>query len=203
MKKKTDPRVLRTRQMLQDALLELMSEKPFRRIHVSEITERAGLARPTFYLHFRSKEELLLSRLDRIFEQYMAEIEPFLGLDDQGVLAAKLFEQLQSNSALVRLMAESEEEIARLVMNRLREYTQELFQEFPLEAPLEELPPHITDFALASLAGSTYALILQWVKADMPYSPKVMGGLLMALVRPGLVDVFLSDSLAEVMGEEE
>lgn len=198
----TDRRVIRTRRMLQDALLALMAEKPFRKIHVSEITERAGLARPTFYLHFRSREELLLSHMDKIFEQYMAEIEPFLGLGDRGELAAILFEQLQSNATLIRLISESEDEITHLVMDRLQEYIRAVFGAFRVDPPPRDLPPHIANFAMASLTGSTYALVLQWVKADMPYSPQVMGQVLMSLVRPGLVDVLLGDVLEEVIEVE-
>jgi hypothetical protein len=55
---------------------------------------------------------------------------------------------------------------------------------------------------MASLTGSTYALVLQWVKADMPYSPQVMGQVLMSLVRPGLVDVLLGDALDGVIEVE-
>jgi AcrR family transcriptional regulator len=198
MKETTDRRVIRTRKALQDALLALMAEKPFRKIHVSEITERAGLARPTFYLHFRSREDLLLSHMDKIFERYMEEIEPFLPQDDSGQLAAILFEQLQSNSTLVRLISQSEDEITHLIMERLQEYIRAVFGAFPVEGARRELPAHIGDFSLASLTGATYALVLQWVRADMPYSPDVMGKILMSLVRPGLVDVLLGDALVGV-----
>lgn len=54
-----DPRVLRSERMLQDALLELLKEKPFRAITVRAISERAGLNRSTFYAHFRDRYELL------------------------------------------------------------------------------------------------------------------------------------------------
>jgi AcrR family transcriptional regulator len=199
MKESTDRRVLRTRKALQDALLALMAEKPFRKIHVSDITERAGLARPTFYLHFRSREDLLLSHMDMIFERYMVEIEPFLGLDDSGQLAAILFEQLQSNSTLVRLISQSEDEITHLVMERLQEYIRAVFGAFPIDDTRREIPAHIGDFALASLTGATYALVLQWVRADMPYAPQVMGKILMSLVRPGLVDVLLGGALDGVI----
>ncbi len=54
-----DPRVIRTRQLLQTALLELMQEKPFQTISVSDITARATLNRATFYLHYLDKFDLL------------------------------------------------------------------------------------------------------------------------------------------------
>lgn len=67
-----DPRVARTRQMLQNALLELMVEKPFQSISVSGITKRATLNRATFYLHYVDKFDLLAKTAR---ETFIATIE--------------------------------------------------------------------------------------------------------------------------------
>jgi AcrR family transcriptional regulator len=56
---KEDPRITRTRNLLFSALGELMREKSFESITVSEITERATLNRVTFYAHFQDKFDLL------------------------------------------------------------------------------------------------------------------------------------------------
>ena len=47
-----DPRVERTRRAIKDAFRELVCEKDAGRITVKELTERAGINRKTFYLHF-------------------------------------------------------------------------------------------------------------------------------------------------------
>lgn len=57
--KKLDPRVKRTRQLLQQALMELMAEKSFQAITVQDIAERATVNRVTFYAHFGDKYVLL------------------------------------------------------------------------------------------------------------------------------------------------
>ena len=57
--KKLDPRIKRTRQLLQQALMELMAEKSFQSITVGDITERATVNRVTFYAHFQDKYALL------------------------------------------------------------------------------------------------------------------------------------------------
>jgi AcrR family transcriptional regulator len=54
-----DPRVKRTRQLLKQALADLLAEKAFHEITVQEITERATLNRVTFYAHFEDKYDLL------------------------------------------------------------------------------------------------------------------------------------------------
>ncbi|WP_204491521.1 TetR/AcrR family transcriptional regulator [Archangium primigenium] len=54
-----DPRVLRSRALLRDALLALIRERGFDAIHVRDLTARARLNRSTFYLHYRDKDDLL------------------------------------------------------------------------------------------------------------------------------------------------
>src|SRR6201993_2255556 len=55
----TDPRVLRSRQMLMEALLRLLNRKEFNDISVQEIADEATLNRATFYLHYADKNALL------------------------------------------------------------------------------------------------------------------------------------------------
>lgn len=56
---KLDPRVKRTRQLLERAFLEVAAEKGFQAVSVQDIAERAGVNRATFYAHFTDKYDLL------------------------------------------------------------------------------------------------------------------------------------------------
>ena len=58
-----DRRVARTEALLHEALTELVHEKPYDDVAVKEILDRANVGRSTFYMHFRGKDELLLSRI--------------------------------------------------------------------------------------------------------------------------------------------
>ena len=55
----TDPRILRSRRMLMDALAKLLIKKEFEDISVQEIADEATLNRATFYLHYPDKNALL------------------------------------------------------------------------------------------------------------------------------------------------
>ena len=70
--KGVDPRVRRTRQLLQQALLELSQEKNFASITVQDIAERATLNRATFYAHFEDKYHLLDALIREQFQQEVA-----------------------------------------------------------------------------------------------------------------------------------
>ena len=67
--KKQDPRVKRTRQLLQQAFMELMMEKSFEAITVQDIAERATVNRVTFYAHFEDKYALLEYAMREMFKQ--------------------------------------------------------------------------------------------------------------------------------------
>jgi AcrR family transcriptional regulator len=55
---KEDPRVLRTRKLLQDAFIELMGDHSFESITVQDITDTARVNHATFYRHYRDKYHL-------------------------------------------------------------------------------------------------------------------------------------------------
>ena len=59
MKEKTDLRVVKTKNVLYNSLIELMKEKEFEEIKVSDICTKALINRSTFYAHYQDKYELL------------------------------------------------------------------------------------------------------------------------------------------------
>lgn len=75
-----DPRVVRTRRLLVDSLNELMGEKSFDSITVSEIATRATLNRVTFYAHFQDKYALLEYDFSN---RVQAQLEATLGTNPQ------------------------------------------------------------------------------------------------------------------------
>ena len=54
-----DPRIRRTRALLQKAFLDLVKVKPFEEISVQDLTEAATVNRATFYAHYQDKYALL------------------------------------------------------------------------------------------------------------------------------------------------
>jgi AcrR family transcriptional regulator len=66
---KTDPRVRRTRQLLEHAFMEAIQEKGFHAISIQDITEKAGVNRATFYAHFADKYALLDYSIRQMFRQ--------------------------------------------------------------------------------------------------------------------------------------
>jgi AcrR family transcriptional regulator len=66
-----DPRIRRTRQMLQVALEHLLESKSFEKISVGEIAEEATLNRATFYDHYPDKLALLEGLVSARFQELL------------------------------------------------------------------------------------------------------------------------------------
>ena len=63
---KADRRSHRTRQALGEALTGLMFEKPYAKITVQDISQRADVGRSTFYAHSDGKDSLLADNFERM-----------------------------------------------------------------------------------------------------------------------------------------
>jgi len=68
-----DPRIRRTRQLLQQALEKLLETKEFDEISVQDIADQATVNRATFYDHYADKSALLTAMVGCRFHQLLAE----------------------------------------------------------------------------------------------------------------------------------
>lgn len=78
-----DPRVLRTKRRLKRALLELMDDVGYERVTIELLTERADVARSTFYVHYSAKEDLLFEGFDAWLLSF-SELGPSAGSEPWG-----------------------------------------------------------------------------------------------------------------------
>jgi AcrR family transcriptional regulator len=68
-----DPRIRRTRELLQQALAKLLEQKDFEKISVQDITDAATVNRATFYAHYPDKFALLECLVAGQFNALLAE----------------------------------------------------------------------------------------------------------------------------------
>ena len=61
---RVDPRVARTRLLLQTATLELAAEQDLDKITIAQVAERATINRATIYQHYRDRDELFLDAME-------------------------------------------------------------------------------------------------------------------------------------------
>jgi TetR/AcrR family acrAB operon transcriptional repressor len=66
--RKTKELALETREKLMESALDVMSEKPFDVVSISEIANRVGLSKGAVYWHFKNKNDLFVNLIRRIGE---------------------------------------------------------------------------------------------------------------------------------------
>lgn len=57
---------------------QLLEDRPLTEISVDYLAKSAGISRPTFYFYFASKEAVLLTLLDRVFNKANAALETLI-----------------------------------------------------------------------------------------------------------------------------
>jgi AcrR family transcriptional regulator len=75
-KPRLDRRILKTRQSLQRAFMDLVQEQGFDAISIHDITERANVNRSTFYLHFEDKYKLTEAVIRENFQRMLTTTLP-------------------------------------------------------------------------------------------------------------------------------
>jgi AcrR family transcriptional regulator len=170
-----------------------MLEKPFSKISIAEITDKAQVSRPTFYLHYHSREEVLEDFLDSMYTNFMVDMEPNLESIIGGKMAIKLYEQISDQALFLRSLIDSE--VSNLVVHKLHQYCYEVIKKSLDQALFPGCDDITWDFVIASIAGSVYAMSVRWLQMDVPLLPKEMGELTKQLLRPGVREVLMSGVL--------
>lgn len=75
MVRKTRGETLETRNKLLESAFDVMSEKPFSSVTMSEIAERVGLSKGAAYWHFRNKNDILIRLIQDLCKEMVGEPE--------------------------------------------------------------------------------------------------------------------------------
>lgn len=185
IKPSTDMRAQRSRRWLYDALLQLMKEKPFRDIQITEIADRAQVARPTFYLHYHSKEELLLSQVDVVFAEFLNELSNTVaeGNYDRLKYSILIFHYWERNAEILQMVIQAglHEEFRQ----RLRKYFLLAITQLTAQNGKSKADEQIREFIIDFESGGAYQILTQWIARGMPYSAEQMGSLFYQLAAAG------------------
>lgn len=96
-----------SRKWILEALIILMKEKSFDKISVTDITQKAGVARLTFYRNYETKEDVLLDYFKKRLEQYLLEMQSSERLNLEKMLEA-CFMYWSDDKLLLQLMVKQE-----------------------------------------------------------------------------------------------
>jgi AcrR family transcriptional regulator len=163
--------------MLKNALMDLIVEKGYEAVNVQDITDRANLGRATFYLHYKSKEELLIESLNAAALELTQKIEE-LPIENWSLTREEpvflIFTHAEANANLYRIILRGQGGvlIARWVHDFIATNTHHFLDEQVKQLNLKPLLP--LDFIGNYFAGSLLAIITWWLENNMPYPKEEM-----------------------------
>ncbi|NQX58962.1 TetR/AcrR family transcriptional regulator [Paenibacillus qinlingensis] len=182
--KKTDRRIVRSKIALREALLALMSQKPFTSISITEIVEFANYNRGTFYANYESKEDLLDDIIANLTEQLLQSFRaPYehveiFRIQELPAKSVMIFDHFFQNSTIYTTLMKSDvlPKLKETMFSALKKITQEeLFYPDQDNEIDQEL---LSIYSLHALLG----LIFHWIESEFKYSPSYMQDQLIKLI---------------------
>ncbi len=185
--KDVDPRVKRTRQLLQQALLELVQEKRFASITVQDIAERATVNRATLYAHFEDKYHLLDSSIRERFQQVVASKLPAgstWGVNTLRVLIGAVFDFLREMQSQRK---PTDTPLEPLVEQIVQEELSELLLSWLKQVPASGTARRIPVATMASvMSWAMFGTAVQWSRGTRPTTKEQMVNQVLIVLTEGL-----------------
>jgi AcrR family transcriptional regulator len=187
--KSKDPRVIRTKSLIIQALVKLTDETPYKKIKIQDITQAAEIARQTFYLHYKSKDAVLVDYIDGVFDNFYHEIEQHIIASPEpgDIIAWHLFNQWQQHADFAKLIIAAD--VEHLVIKSFRNYITRVMGLYIRNHAMPLHDPEALGFIVDYLAGASWMVLQRWVASDFNYPLEKLAKLYSELSRPGLLSV--------------
>lgn len=191
---KLDRRIRKTLQLLQDALMMLISEKGYEDITVQDILDRANVGRSTFYAHFENKDQLLnsiLLHLNDVFEERNRQLAAgeLPVKDSQPVyLPFRLLQFVEQNHDFFKALLGKQGQVG--FSKPLYDYLfAQAYQHLELLLPQGKGDKLRLEMVTHYYVSAFIGVLVWWLEKNRPYSVEEIGQLLRKLTLPGLKEV--------------
>lgn len=184
---KKDKRSIQSSSWIYDALAELMKEKKYAEITVTEIVEKAKLGRATFYRNFDSLDDVLRLKCDETFNElyeYLVEYyrtNSILNTGINTVFIKPFLRYWYVNSLIIELLIKA---------NRFDIINESFTNMFKLFLPHLNKSHDIIwkhmDYFVAIRSGVAINVLIQWIKNDKNIAPDDLADLIVNQMKESL-----------------
>ncbi|MDX2078894.1 MAG: TetR/AcrR family transcriptional regulator [bacterium] len=173
----------RTRQALKEVATRLLIEKGYEAITIQDITDELDLARATFYVHFKDKDDIIWSLLQDHFMMLTAKLSAELPVPSETRHRQKLlmlFEHAQEHQKLLSVVLSERGHI--VLKQRMASYMVTIIKK-DIEMGLT---PFVSgdsiDFTAQFLAGAMMQILTWWlVDKNETHSPQQLADMFLRL----------------------
>jgi AcrR family transcriptional regulator len=176
MSTRVNPIAVRSKKWLCDGLLELLQEKPYNSITITEICDKAGLVRKTFYRHFTSKDSVLVTVIDLMFEEFYKYIHTQNFEPDQMPLA--YFTYWEKHKIFLHILIQNQ--LFSLLNDQFVLYLEAMDHIVGIKRAYQsELEK---DYMRTMLAGGLWSILKKWIMRDCTESPEEMARMTLVFI---------------------
>lgn len=180
----TDLRIRRTHKFLQEAIIELITEKGFDALTVGDIAERAMINRATFYRHYQDKYDLVANIFEETTSELVENMKPFHKDTGQSQtnnppeIWIQFFEHIAEHAPLYRAMLGKNG--SSWFAARMREHTIKLMLEqekrwkHQMELRQQSDPSMPQELPGMQLSHVLIGTIVWWLESEKSYTPRQM-----------------------------
>lgn len=187
---RVDPRVKRTRRLLQQAFVALIAEQEFEDITVQDIVARAEVNRATFYLHFEDKfalfSTMMREKLSESLAKQLPESQEFTR-DNLRKLAAVTIEFFRGTNCHANLRNTSQMLIGMEVQEYLYEKLLEWMNNADAKLAAKTVSP---EEAAATLSFVLVGAQLRSLRLDHRQTPEQLIDHILLFLEPSLCAYF-------------
>ena len=175
--KRLSPTNIQVKQDMYQALLQLMKEKPFSAISVSDITAEAEVSRMAFYRNYNAIEEILIEHLTEVVEKYRRED---IEVEDD----KKVFYDKKYMLHCFRFFYVQREFINSLIASGMGDIFLAKITEYMIRKWINENNgTRERILKISAYAGSIYNMYREWSKEGFQESPETVAEILNDLIR--------------------
>lgn len=159
-----------TKRALADSFKELLAQKPFNKITISDITEHCGVNRMTFYYHFHDIYDLARWAFE---EETSGLLKDSLGAANWKEGFLTVAQEMQRNRTLLASVCRSVPR--RELEQRMKELVQRLLGPV-LDKELGDtaVDPADWDFTVHFYTDAMVGILLEWMDSGMETEPQVL-----------------------------
>jgi len=172
----------RTRDQLKAAAAALLVEKGYEALTIQDITDRVDLARATFYIHFRDKDDAIWAVVQDSFDELSVSLlQELIKMPESWHFQklVRVFQYAAQNRALLTVMLGERGHIG--LLRRLANYLAQFIQR-DLDAGLTRSQPGVpAAFAAQFMAGATIQVLSWWLEQPTTYTAEELAELFYAL----------------------
>src|SRR4051812_47385954 len=176
-KPRVDPRVIRTRQLIKDALIDLLQEVEINKITVNRIAERATINRVTFYLHYHDIQDML----EKMAQEMAEDIECIMRSPTTNMNTSEEIDSLKLINLLEHIAENAKFYKVVLGSTRTPIFTERLLRiltkTITERAEIDSLVANTDiprDIAIWHGSSALIGTIVAWLRKDMPYTPQFL-----------------------------